>query len=126
MAVGTNDLVYFWKRHSRVNTPCISYRKQRFAIFRGMPTPRSLKLSTVMTCCHGDPPKEWLSVIGYLIPEALGRRVFQLFAQSGGLAWTVADFITFLCVCVLDSRQEHVSVMFQVCICVYERLIVKC
>ena len=53
--------------------------------------------------------------MGYLIPETLGRRVFQLFAQLGGLAWTVADFITFLCVCVLDSRQEHVSVMFQVC-----------
>lgn len=104
-----------------MNTPCISARKQRFVIFR------SLKPSMMMTFCYyGDPPKEWLSVIGYLVPEALGRRVFQFFAQSGGLAWTVADFITFLCVCVLDSRQEHVSVMFQVCMCLYERLIVKC
>ena len=52
--------------------------------------------------------------MGYLIPEPLARRVFQYFSQSGGLAWTVADFIAFLCVCVVDSRQEHVSMMFQV------------
>lgn len=58
--------------------------------------------------------KEWLSTVGYLFPEALARRVFQSFAQSGGLSWTVADLIRFLCACVLDSRQEHVSMMFQV------------
>eukprot|EP00752_Nemacystus_decipiens_P010349 g9219.t1 len=57
--------------------------------------------------------QEWLSTVGYLIPDALARRVFQSFAQSGGLSWTVADLIRFLCACVLDSRQEHVSMMFQ-------------
>ncbi|CAM9683984.1 unnamed protein product, partial [Ectocarpus sp. 13 AM-2016] len=57
--------------------------------------------------------QEWLSSVGYLFPEILARRVFQYFAQSGGLAWTVADLIRFLCSWVLDSRHEHVSMMFQ-------------
>ena len=91
-------------------------------MFLFLPSARPIKSSTLalsgdipcpLVCIDGASNDWWMSVV-------LGRRVLQRFVQLGGLARTVADFMTSLCVGVLDSLQDYLCYV-QVCLLIAMR-----